>query len=231
MNSVAMIESVAASLGEELRERFVFVGGAVLELLITDPTVIDFRPTTDVDLVVEAATYGTYAAVEQTLADHGFTHVVGPGVPICRWRIGEILADVMPTEESILGFGNRWYPEVLRTAVRYSLPSGAVIRLTAPQYFIATKLEAFQTRGTSDARVSYDMEDIIAVLDGRSGIADEITASESAVRSVIAGAFQHLNTDPDFQDAIQGYLSISPDAATRRAAVLARIAAITQEHP
>ena len=78
MSSVAMIESVATSLGEELRERFVFVGGAVLELLITDPTVIDFRPTTDVDLVVAAATYGTYASVEQTLADHGFTHVVGP---------------------------------------------------------------------------------------------------------------------------------------------------------
>ena len=68
-----------------------------------------------------------------------------------------------------------------------------MIRLTAPQYFIATKLEAFQTRGNSDARVSYDMEDIIAVLDGRSGIADEITASESAVRSVIAGAFQRLS--------------------------------------
>ncbi len=79
-----MIESVAASPGEELRERFVFVGGAVLELLITDPTVIDFPPTTDVNLVVEATTCGTYASLEQTLADHGFTHVVGPGVLICR---------------------------------------------------------------------------------------------------------------------------------------------------
>jgi hypothetical protein len=226
-----MIESVAASLGDELRERFVFVGGAVLELLITDPTVIDFRPTTDVDLVVEAATYGTYAAVEQTLADRGFTHLVGLGVPICRWRIGEIIADVMPTKESILGFGNRWYPDVLRTAHRQTLPSGSVIRLTAPQYFIATKLEAFRTRGNGDARVSYDMEDIIAVLDGRSGIDDEITAAAPAVRSFIAGEFQRLITDPDFHDAIQGYLSVSPGAATRRAAVLARIAAITQEHP
>ncbi len=131
MSSVPMIESVAASLGE-LRERFVFVGGAVLELLITDPTVIDFRPTTDVDLVVEATTYGSYASVEQTLADRGFTHVDGPEVPICRWRIDEIIADVMPTEESILGFGNRWYREVMRTAHRYTLPSGMEIRLTAP---------------------------------------------------------------------------------------------------
>ncbi|MEX2445000.1 MAG: hypothetical protein WD492_15470 [Alkalispirochaeta sp.] len=231
MSSVSMIESVAGSLGEELRERFVFVGGAVLELLISDPKVIDFRPTTDVDLVVEATTYGTYALVEQTLTDHGFMRVVGPGVPICRWRIGEIIADVMPTEESILGYGNRWYSDVVRTATQHNLPSGAVIRLTAPQYFIATKLEAFRTRGNSDARISYDMEDIIAVLDGRPGIDEEVVGASPGVRSFIAGEFQLLNTDPDFQDAIQGYLSVSPDAATRRTAILERIAAITQEHP
>lgn len=230
MSSVAMIESVAASLGDELRERFVFVGGSVLELLITDPMVIDFRPTTDVDLVVEAATYGTYAAVEETLADRGFTHVVGPGVPICRWRIGEIIADVMPTEETILGFGNRWYTEVLRTAHRYTLPSGTTIRLTAPQYFVATKLEAFRTRGNGDARVSYDMEDIIAVLDGRSGIEQEIAAAAPAVRTFIAAEFRQLTQDPDFHDAIQGYLSPSPDPTTRRETVRARIATITQEH-
>lgn len=231
MSSDALIESVAASLGDELRERFVFVGGSVLELLITDPTVIDFRPTTDVDLVVEAATYGTYAAVEQSLADRGFAHLVGPGVPICRWRIGEIIADVIPTEETILGFGNRWYSEVLRTAHRYNLPSGTAIRLTAPQYFIATKLEAFRTRGNRDARVSYAMEDIIAVLDGRSGIDEEIVTAAPAVRTFIAAEFRQLTQDPDFHDAIQGYLTVSPDPATRRAAVLARIAAITREHP
>jgi hypothetical protein len=224
-----MIESVAASLGD-LRERFVFVGGAVLELLITDPTVIDFRPTTVVDLVVEATIYGSYASVEQTLADRGFTHVDGPEAPICRWRIDEIIADVMPTEESILGFGNRWYPEVMRTAHRYILPSGMDIRLTAPQYFIATKLEAFRTRGNGDARLSYDMEDIIAVLDGRSGIEKEIVASSPEVRSHIGAEFRQLSTDTDFQDAIQGYLSSSTDSAGRRRAVLERIAVITQEH-
>jgi hypothetical protein len=181
--------------------------------------------------VVEAATYGTYAAVEQSLADRGFAHLVGPGVPICRWRIGEIIADVIPTEETILGFGNRWYSEVLRTAHRYNLPSGTAIRLTAPQYFIATKLEAFRTRGNRDARVSYDMEDIIAVLDGRSGIDEEIVTAAPAVRTFIAAEFRQLTQDPDFHDAIQGYLTVSPDPATRRAAVLARIAAITREHP
>lgn len=36
----------------------------------------------------------------------------------------------MSTEESILGFGNRWYSDMLRTAHRYSLPSGNVIRRT-----------------------------------------------------------------------------------------------------
>lgn len=219
------------ALVDALRERFVFVGGVVLELLTTDPTVIEFRPTTDVDLVVEATTYGSYASVEQTLADRGFTYVGGPEAPICRWRIDEIIADVMPTEESIPGFGNRWYREVMRTARGYTLPSGMDIRLTAPQGFIATKLEAFRSRGNGDARLSYDMEDIIAVLDGRSGIEKEIVASSPEVRSHIAAEFRQLSTDTDFKDAIQGYLSTATDSAGRRRAVLERIAVITQEHP
>ncbi|MCA1754291.1 MAG: nucleotidyl transferase AbiEii/AbiGii toxin family protein [Spirochaeta sp.] len=227
MNSVAMIAAVAASLGQ-LRDRFVFVGGATLELLITDPAVLDFRPTTDVDLVVEVATYGSYASVEQTLSDRGFTHVVDPAVPICRWLIGGINADVMPTDESILGFSSRWYTDVVRSSIAYNLPSGITIRVIAPQFFMATKFEAFRTRGNGDARTSYDMEDIIAVLDGRPGIEQEIASTSSAVRNFVATEFRQLEGDTDFQDAIQGYLAFSPNSATRRERVLSRIATIVQ---
>lgn len=136
--------------------------------------------------MVEAATYGSYASVEETLTERGFTHVIGPGVPICRWRIGDTVADVMPTEESILGFGNRWYPDAVRTATTYTLPSGTVIRMIASQYFLATKLEAFHTRGDDDARLSYDMEDIIAVLDGRPEVEEEIAGAETSLHDFLS---------------------------------------------
>jgi len=222
VSTIPVIEELASTLGD-FREQFVLVGGAVLELLITDPAVIDFRPTTDIDLVVEAATYGTFSSIEQKLSDRGFAHMVGPDIPICRWRIGTVVADIMPTEESVLGFGNRWYPDVVRSAQRHALPSGTVIRRTAPEYFIATKLDAFRTRGNGDARLSYDMEDIIAVLDGRAGIDYEIVASTLSVKSYIAEEFQKLSRDTDFRDAVQGYLCTATDSVARHRIVLERI--------
>ena len=53
--NVAMMELVAARLGEDLRRELVFVGGAVAGLLITDPGQPASRPTEDVDLIVRAA--------------------------------------------------------------------------------------------------------------------------------------------------------------------------------
>lgn len=43
--NVMMLEIVAARLGPALRERLVFVGGAVAGLLITDPAMPAIRPT------------------------------------------------------------------------------------------------------------------------------------------------------------------------------------------
>ena len=222
-----MIETVSQALGD-LCDRFVFVGGALLELLITDPAVSDFRPTTDVDLVVEAATYGTYAAIEQLLTDRGFPHDVGPDAPMFRRRIGGIIVDVMPTNENILGFGNRWYADIVHAPGTHCLPSGRTIYVAAPPQFLATKLDAFHTRGNGDARISYDMEDIIAVLDGRPGIEQEVASAPLPIQAFLAEEYGTLSSDLDFQDAIQGYLSVSSDSFGRREAVLQRITAITR---
>ena len=53
--NVELLELAAASLGEPVAE-VVFVGGATVELWITDPGAPPMRPTTDVDVVVEVAT-------------------------------------------------------------------------------------------------------------------------------------------------------------------------------
>jgi hypothetical protein len=51
--NVALLETVANRLGKALRNRLVFVGGAVVGLLITDPAMPSIRPTQDVDLIAE----------------------------------------------------------------------------------------------------------------------------------------------------------------------------------
>ena len=47
--------------------------------------------------------------------------------------------------------------------------------ITAP-YFLATKIEAFESRGEGDFYGSHDLEEIITLLDGREFLFDEISA-------------------------------------------------------
>ena len=106
--NVAMMELVAERLGEAMREEFVFIGGAVTGLLITDPGQPAIRPTEDVDLIVHAAVRADYQRVEEGLRKRGFVNDLSKDAPICRWRVGGVTVDVMPTLEEILGFTNRW---------------------------------------------------------------------------------------------------------------------------
>ena len=84
--------------------------------------------------------------------------------------------------------------------------------VTAP-YFIATKLEAFKGRGNNDYFVSHDLEDLVAVIDGRVELADEIEKSTSAVRAYIGRETEKLLQKPGFMDALPGYLL--PDQASQ----------------
>ena len=58
------------------------------------------------------------------------------------------------------------------------LASGKVIRMVSAPYFLITKLEAFNGRGNGDYLMSHDIEDIVAVLDGRPEIFDEMVLKE-----------------------------------------------------
>ena len=77
--------------------------------------------------------------------------------------------------------------------------------VTAP-YFLVTKLEAFEGRGRGDYLMSHDMEDIIAVLDGRDEVIDELNHVDRKLRIEIAQRFKKLLVDPRFRDAISGHM-------------------------
>ncbi len=51
--------------------------------------------------------------------------------------------------------------------------------------FVATKLEAFRQRGNGDPMGSRDIEDVIAVVDGKADIHSKVQAADTAVQAYI----------------------------------------------
>ena len=211
--NVAMLEQVARSLGPELCSQFVFVGGAAAGLLITDLAMPAIRRTDDVDIVTSAEALVDYYRFEDQLRGLGFVQDPSPDAPVCRWRVDGVAVDLMPSQEEILGFANRWYRMGVATAQTLTLPSGVPIRVLRAPEFIATKLEAFYGRGGGDYLFSHDMGDIISVIDGRASLLHECHVSLAPLREYLTAQFQHLLTDRSFVDALPGHLP--PDGASQ----------------
>ena len=138
---------------------------------------------------------------------------------------GTIL-DVMPLDEGILGFSNRWYRVAMEAATTHQLFRGLEIRVVTAAYFLATKLEAFRGRGRGDFLASHDLEDLIFVIDGRSTIVEEAQTEEPLLREYLHAEITGLLATPEFIDALPGYLL--PDAASqaRIGTVLRRLKAV-----
>lgn len=133
----------------------------------------------------------------------------------------------MPTEERILGFSNRWYAPALASAQRVTI-AGLEARLITAVLFVATKLEAFQGRGKMDYRASHDLEDIVAVVDGRAELPGEVATAPADVRTYIGDTMRHLLETAEFVEALPGFLL--PDAASqaRRQMVLEQLRSLAE---
>src|SRR6266511_4939911 len=99
---------IAAKLLRPIADELVFVGGCTTGLLITEGAIADVRPTKDVDTISEVTSYAGYIKLSERLAGLGFIPDTTEGAPLCRWLHGDIKVDVMPLDESVLGFSNRW---------------------------------------------------------------------------------------------------------------------------
>ena len=207
-------------------EDVVFVGGCATGLLITDLAAPQTRETKDVDVIVEIASLHDYHQLAGKLRNRGFREDKSEGAPMCRWTFGAVTVDVMPTDAAILGFSNRWYSEAIANAIRVSLPAGIVIRLVAAPWFLATKLEAFYGRGNGDYMASHDIEDLIAVLDGRESVVHEVEQS-GAVGRYMAGEFGRLLALEEFHDALPCHLPSDAASQMRASIVIERITAIS----
>ena len=171
------------------------------------------RPTDDVDAIVEISTKADYYRLGEKLRKLGFTEDTSKGAPLCRWRSGELILDIMPTSDSVLGFGNAWYQAAHTHANRVELNSDLCIQLVSAPYFLITKLAAFDGRGQNDYQLSHDLEDIIAVVDGRPELLEEVSQAEKPLKDAIAKRFGELLQEQRFRQAIAGHLP--PDGASQ----------------
>lgn len=90
-------------------------------------------------------------------------------------------------------------------------------------------MEAFAGRGHGDYLLSHDMEDLIAVLDGRAEIAVEIRDSDNALRAFLATEFSELLEDRRFIEALPGFLPTDAASQRRFPLLLNRLHAIAQQ--
>jgi predicted nucleotidyltransferase len=225
-NPNLLLLTQAAERLQPLLEEIVFVGGCATGLLVTDSGAPRTRVTTDVDVIVEIASRGAYYKLEARLRDLGFQPSVGENAPICRWIHSGLEVDVMPTDEGILGFSNPWYAPAIHHSQRQHLRENLEIRLITAPYFIATKLEAFHSRGKDDVWISHDLEDVISVVDGRVELLEDVQQADTAIRQHLAREFTALLEREDFLESLAGQLP--PDAASQRRvpAILKRLRVI-----
>jgi predicted nucleotidyltransferase len=217
-----MIKKIAERLGS-LRSKVVFLGGSATGFHITDRAEPEIRATKDVDIIVEVASIVGYHKLEITLRELGFFQKMQEDDPICRWYIDDVMVDVMPTDENILGFSNRWYLPAIKNSVTIELEPNLEIQIVTAPYFLGTKLDAYFGRGRGDYLTSHNMEDIINFINGRVEILEDIQNSEQDLRAFIIKCLQGFLEDELFLEALPGHLLPDQASQGRRSIILERI--------
>ena len=200
VNPVELLEQTALAL-HPLLSQLVFVGGATVPLLLTDPAAAPVRFTRDVDVATRVEKRGDLARLEEKVVALGFQP--DPDGPICRWTKAELVVDLMTDDAELQGFTNPWYRSAIKHAQEFMLPSGIRIRLLDAVHLVATKPVAWRSRGDGDM-FSHDLEDILLVLDGRPELGTELGAASSDVRTFIQAEFTALLAHPDFEETLEG---------------------------
>jgi hypothetical protein len=175
--------AVAEALGA-LRDRVVFIGGAIAPLLQTAPTAGRIRPTDDVDGLVASASYPEAGRLDDELRARGLRR------PMSEWdRIA------------------------VETAVSSDLSPGLRVRHASAPAFLALKWAAFLDRGATDPFASHDLEDILVLLASRPGIEEEVASAPVELRRFIAERAGRFLAQPTRRDLLASCLGHVPGAA------------------
>lgn len=199
-----MIFLIAHALGE-LNDKAVFVGGATLPFYIPEKYLAQVKPTEDINVVMEIVGRNQNIMNEKLLREKGFRHDTSKGATACRWIFRDFKVDVMSSDQSGMGFTNRWFREGIQNSIQV-LNSPVPVRIFNLPYFIAAKIEAFKGRGKGDFVGSPDIEDIISVLEVASGehFESQLKGCSQELNQYLRKEFSDWVNSRDFLDALPG---------------------------
>ena len=218
----------ASKLLRPVLDELVFVGGCATEVLITDPAASGVRETYDVDVIVQIGSLLEYYDFGKRLQALGFSEDSSDGAPRCRWKHGSLKLDVMPTDESVLGLSSRWFQLAMDNAEVIHLEKGPPIRMVKAAYFVATKLDAFKDRGKNDFMASHDLEDLIAVIDGRPTLLQELREAPEELQEYVSLEITKLLPKAQFIDSLPGHLGYEESSQERIQRLRKTLALISQ---
>lgn len=209
---IGALRAVSTSLGT-LGIKYAFTGGSVINLLLDVPDLSPARPTDDVDVIIELIGGFRYSDLEDKLRSIGFAHDMSEGAPRCRWNLGTLKVDIMPTHGAGIGLNTKWFQEALDESfiVEYNQ---TLLPVVSPIGLLLTKFLAFTERGEGDYYGSHDLEDLITVIDGRQGIVREIDNATTKLRDYIVAGIRALLAEDEFLEALPAFLP--PDSANQR---------------
>jgi hypothetical protein len=119
---------------------------------------------------------------------------------------------------------NRWYDEAILHSMDVE-SEGERFRIVSAPYFCATKLDAFGDRGGGDV-YHHDLEDVIALVDGRAELHSELERASEGVRRYVAETVAALLASLAFVEALPGHLPADAAGQARLPLVEARLRAI-----
>lgn len=212
--NIVRIKGVYNALAE-LNETIVFVGGATVSLYADKPDQTDVRPTDDIDVLIEIGSYGEYVKIQERLASLGF-HIDPESKVTCRYKYQGLTVDIMPTDEGVLGFSNRWYKKGFSNITSYQIDERTQVNVFSSPYFIASKLEAFKGRGNNDGRTSQDFEDIVFILDNRKAIWQELNEAKQDLKKYLKEEWSRLLKNRNIDEWLSAHLEYETAAARTR---------------
>jgi predicted nucleotidyltransferase len=173
-------------------------------LYIDDPAADDVRPTQDIDLTFEILNANQLEELREDLNQRGFKQHPEDDV-MCGFRLKDKKVDVMSTKEVGWAPANPWFEAGFANSFDQSLED-MTIRLMPLPYFLATKFEAFKSRGRRDPRMSKDFEDIVYLLNYTSDFPASIQSADEEVKIYLIACLKEIQNDDLLQEAVIAHM-------------------------
>jgi hypothetical protein len=204
---------------------YAFTGGATIPFFLDRPELSTIRPTKDVDVVVQAVTLLQYHEVENKISEYGWSHDMSPNAPRCRWKWEGTLIDILASSEITGEFSSPWFQKGVEEAIKITRKE-VTLRFVPVGVLLASKLIAFGDRGRKDPWASHDLEDIMALVDGRASLYDELMEEDALLRVDIGTMMDEVLRLPDFEAYFPGFLPGDPGSQARSSPLKKKLEAI-----